>query len=113
MENILKQNAYNSLYEIFSSACYCMDLDLNQLCTELLNCVNDEKELTHIGNYYDFLQKESHYKNSFDIRDTIHSELETIFKYENKDAQNEIIRIFNESIKLEMIKTLDKYYYNV
>lgn len=113
MENMLQQNAYNSLYEIFSSACYCMDLDLNEFCSELLNYINDEKELTHISNYYDFLQNENHYKNNFDIRDLIHTEIEAIFKYETMDSKKELIRIFNENIKVEMIRTLDKYYYNV
>ena len=113
MENMLQQNAYNSLYEIFSSTCYCIDLDLNELCNELLNSINDEKELNHISNYYDFLKNENHYKCNFDIRDLIHKETEAIFKYENIDSKKELIRIFNENIKLEMIKTLDKYYYNV
>jgi len=113
MENTIQQNAYNSLYEVFSSACYFMDLDLDNLCSDLLNCIKDEKELTHISNYYDFLQKENHYKSNFDIRDLIHQEIETISKNEEVDNTKELIRIFDENIKIEMINTLNKYYYNV
>lgn len=112
MTNTLQQNAYNSLYEIFASVCYCTDLDLDELCNELLSCIKDEKELNYISSYYDFLQKENHHKNNFDIRNLIHKEIEILSNLEGRDGKKELIRIFNDNIKIEMIKTLDKYYYN-